>query len=966
MRQLALAALLAAGFSAAAAAPASAAPTSAARSAAAWDEVAGKPAPTRNGVRRQVRVDRFRSLTLDRSALAGVLAAAPRERTKAARSAPLTISLPAPDGSDRRFEIQKTSVMEAGLAAAHPEITTYAGVGVDDPRATVRLDLTSLGFHASVRSPAGSWYVDPYYRASQSVYASYRRSDLKDSHGPFTEADALLPRGSSDDRARPARRGGEQVQLRTYRLALASDPTYAAYVGPANVAAAKATLISRVNQVYEDDHAIRLLLVAGNDALSFETTAQMTAPGGPCGAVACYAADQLAACGEKTLVRTHVVIGQLIGPSNYDVGHVAIGVNGGGLAYLGVIGSGLKGRGCTALDTPVGDGFAVDYVAHELGHQFSANHTFNGTLGGCAGNIAGTAVEPGSGSTVMGDAALCGTDDLQPHTDPYFSQRSIDEVTARTSAAPVVIEEVQTVTLEEFDGTDSFKLTYDGSESAAIVRGTNYDAAGIKTAIEGIPGFPAGATVTVKDQAEDSSNPDDEGFSVTFGGTLAGGALPLTLTSPVGTAGVAAETTVAGPTRNGGTAVATANTAPVVSAPADFTIPLRTPFELTGSGSDAEGDALTYLWEQNDVGTGTQLVDNVKPDGPLFRVFGRAARVTASDTLLSPSPGQNAAGTSPTRTFPDLAQIAAGNTNAATGACPAAGPAPVAAPIVECFSEFLPTADYTGPLHFRLTARDGNPAGGGIGNDDTTLSLAPGAGPFRVTSQAEATTADAGAPLTVTWSVAGTSAAPIGAADVRIKLSTDGGQTFPEVLSASTPNDGTQEVALPPVTTTQGRIRVEAIGNVFFDVSRADLAIVPAAPKVTGDTPPGGATPPPAPPGVAPLVPDLGKVGRRLALSSTGRVSIPVGCRAAGAGAPPAICTGTLRLTARVRGRTRTVGKARFAVRPGTTKALRFRISAAARRGLPRSAPATVRLRVNNAGRVTRTFTKRVTLVRRG
>ncbi len=85
---------------------------------------------------------------------------------------------------------------------------------------------------------------------------------------------------------------------------------------------------------------------------------------------------QLDFCDVGTLGRNRVVLGQLVGASNYDVGHIGLGVNGGGIAYLGVVGWDYKGGGCTGLPEPKGDFFAIDYVAHELGHQYSGNHTF--------------------------------------------------------------------------------------------------------------------------------------------------------------------------------------------------------------------------------------------------------------------------------------------------------------------------------------------------------------------------------------------------------------------------------------------------------------------------------------------------------------------------------------------------------------------------------------------------------------
>ncbi len=113
------------------------------------------------GANAKVRPDRARKLTLDRAGLAAALAAAPAEGTKAAKQTPLVVSLPAPNGSFQRFQLAESSIMAPGLAAKHPDIKTYAGVGIDDPTATIHADTSSLGFHASVRSTQGAWYIDP-------------------------------------------------------------------------------------------------------------------------------------------------------------------------------------------------------------------------------------------------------------------------------------------------------------------------------------------------------------------------------------------------------------------------------------------------------------------------------------------------------------------------------------------------------------------------------------------------------------------------------------------------------------------------------------------------------------------------------------------------------------------------------------------------------------------------------------
>ncbi|MYM94501.1 hypothetical protein GTP90_11590 [Rugamonas sp. FT81W] len=853
---------------------------------------------------------RFHAASLNRNGLKQLARSAPLERTDAAAVSPLIISLPHPDGGYQRFAIVDSPIMEAGLAAKHPEIKTYAGKGIDDPNASLRMDITPLGLHASVRTPAGAWYVDPQTALDDSVYNSYHSRDLPNSHGalreaPLTEAQIALSRGfyHADDKvevrgagftpgasitvsvrnegdsatrqsvvvnadaegvinttlvADPSRNTGAYEvsatdgnttstaayhvvddlavaapasgnQLRTYRLALVTDPSYATYFGgSANVTAAKVTLINRVTQVYEDETAIRLMLINNTDALNLDTPALMTGANGPCGGAACFTTAQAAGCDSPTLSRNRIVAGLLAGAGNFDIGHIAFGLNGGGIASLGVVGGSGKAQGCTGIPTPVGDFYAVDYVAHEMGHQFSGNHTFNGVISNCSGGNrnAGTSVEPGSGSSIMAYAGICGTDNLQTHSDAYWSQRSFDEIVTYTSSAESTINEVQMVALTNFSDTKQFKLRYNGHDSAPIIRGSNFTTGGIKNAIQGISGWPAGGTVSV-------SAVSDNAVTLTFGGTLAGTRVALLelVGCSGGCSGYVGEIAAGGSTNRRGALSFTGNTTPVVTVPAGYTIPVRTPFALTGSATDGEADTLTYLWEQNDRAdsTGTGLISNAKTNGPLFRQFGVRAVVSSDDTIKYGSPGENHVSTDPTRVFPDMAQILANNTNAETGVCPTAAATPTAADI-ECFSEFLPTANYVGyganaspaSLNFRLTVRDGR---GGVGNAGTKLVLAPNAGPFLVTSPNTAVSLDAGSTQTVTWSVANTNVAPVNTANVKITLSTDGGKTYPYTLAASTPNTGSKAVTLPMVGSAMARIKVEAVDNIFFDVSNANFTI---------------------------------------------------------------------------------------------------------------------------------------------
>lgn len=826
-----------------------------------WRKVDGKPAATKSGRSAAIKAKRLSAYTLDRAGIKGVLDKAPTENRRALRQASQIVSLPAPDGTFQRFELVKSQVMEPGLAAQHPEINTYAGRGLDDPTATIRADLTPLGFHASVRSADGVWYIDPYYQRDQSLYASYFARDLENRSGDFVEREDVESAAHAlHDEIHEAHDEpvvGPLVTLRTYRLAFVTDPSYANYFGAENVTAAKVTLINRVNQIYEDETAIRLVLVNDTDKTNLNTPALATEPNGPCGGAACYTPAQLSGCTSGLLNRNRIVLGQLIGAGNYDVGHIGLGLSGGGVAGLGVVGGDGKARGCTGLPNPVGDYFAVDYVAHEIGHQFAGNHTFNGNQWNCSGGnrSAANSYEPGSGSSIMAYAGICQQDNLQPHTDPYWSHRTYTEITNFVTSTRPAINEVQTVSLRDFDTDgDSFTVNYGGADSAPIVRGVNYTTAGIKAAIEAIPGWPAGATVTVA-AFGGSGALNDTGFQVTFGGTLAAtNVAALTLSNLTGVTGFVGETAKGGAVDNGGHLVEqTTNHAPVVTVPENVTIPVRTPFALTGSATDADRDTLTYLWEQNDRGAaaGTALMNNTKTNGPLFRVFGEPAWVSPEDALKYHSPGQNAVTTNSTRVFPDLKQILAGNTNAATGTCPAA-PAPPASgsasnvppEILDCYSEFLPTRDWVGvnndrTLNFKLTARDGRLGGGGVGSADVAVTLAPDAGPFLVTSHGSAAVVDGGAAQTVTWDVAGTDLAPVNVGDVKITLSVNGGETFPYVLAERTPNTGSATVHLPNVATGQARLKIEAVGNIFFDVNDAEFTIR-SAPEVSDDAPAGG------------------------------------------------------------------------------------------------------------------------------
>jgi hypothetical protein len=219
----------------------------------------------------------------------------------------------------------------------------------------------------------------------------------------------------------------------------------------------------------------------------------------------------------------------------------------------------------------------------------------------------------------------------------------------------------------------------------------------------------------------------------------------------------------------------TGNNPPFVQASAIYTIPMGTPFTLTASGSDPDGDPLTYCWEEFDLGTASPPNTD---DGtrPIFRSFAPVS--------------------SPSRTFPRLSDILSG---------------------VPTKGETLPITTRT--MNFRVTARDNRAAGGGVSSAATQVDVRSSAGPFTVTQPASGANWSTGSIRTVTWNVANTNNAPVSCANVRILLSTDGGTTFPVTVLSSTANDGSENVTVPGTPTSSARIKVEAIDNIFFNIS---------------------------------------------------------------------------------------------------------------------------------------------------
>ena len=335
------------------------------------------------------------------------------------------ISLPTPDGSFQRFRFAQMPVMAEGLARLFPSIQTFGGKGIDDPTALLRFDITKKGFHGMVLSAHGTWFIDPYFFHGESdFYMSYYKKDFH-SDKEFECYVENIP----DETANSMNSGLIGEELRVYRLALACTGEYTQYHGGEveDALSAMATTMHRVNGVYMRDAAVQMILVDSNHLVVF--TDPNTDP-----------------YGGSPLGDNQAVVDGAIGTANYDIGHV-IDTGSGGVAGLGVVcDPESKARGYTGLTPPAGDPFDIDYVAHEMGHQFRGNHTFNGTSGSCSGGNrnGNTAYEPGSGTTIMAYAGICPGQNIQPNSNDHFHVESIEEMTNFTmfqggSACPVIM-----------------------------------------------------------------------------------------------------------------------------------------------------------------------------------------------------------------------------------------------------------------------------------------------------------------------------------------------------------------------------------------------------------------------------------------------------------------------------------------------------------------------------------------------
>jgi chitodextrinase len=597
----------------------------------------------------------------------------------------VVVSFPNADGQLEQYQIFESSNMDPALAARYPEIKSYVGQGVDNRTSTIYFSLSPLGLQTMViKADQSAEFIEPY-TTNLNTYAVYRKADRAATLNKF-ECKVIETAHQDLAAATMARPNADDATLRTYRLAMSVTGEYTAYFGGTKALALAAinNSMTRVNGVFEKDFATRLVLIANTDAVIY--TSASTDPYSPASGL------------DNWNLQLMNTLSSVIGNANFDIGHLFGATGGGGNA--GCIGcvcsndmstevvegittpSNYKGSGYTSPNdgVPSGDNFDIDYVAHEMGHQFGANHTFTHSNEGT-----GVQMEPGSGSTIMGYAGI--TDlDIQAHSDPYFHAVSVQQVT----------NFIKTTTCQ--------------------------------------------------------------------------------------------------------TNTATGNAIPTANAGLDYTIPKSTPFMLTGSGTDANGDTLTYAWEQMNSQSTAAAPSATKTTGVNYRSY-------------NPT-------TSPIRYFPKMSSVLTGATTTAGSEI-----------TVEALSSVART------LNFRLTVRDNRAGGAGNNSDDTVISVNATAGPFSVTVPNTAVSYVGGSTQTVTWAVAGTTANGVNCANVDILISTNAGSTWTTLLAA-TPNDGTQAVTFPNTAGTTNRIMVKGTNHIFFDVSNTNFTITAGSSDTTAPSAP--------------------------------------------------------------------------------------------------------------------------------
>jgi hypothetical protein len=375
---------------------------------------------------------------------------------------PTSISLPLPNGLSVSVALSPSPILSTDLAEQYPKLMTYQAQQVDQPNNIGRFSISHLGLFGFFRYNNQWMLLSPRYQQETQEYASYWYKDAPAEYKNTTlTTDFLL----AEAKFKAPKLANSGDTLRTYKLAISTTGEYTQKLGGTaeNVIAELMNLVNRINQVLLVDLAIQFELIDNQDIIFFDANNDP------------YTNSDAA----TDIEINQGVVDQAIGSQNYDIGHL-LGTNPGGLAYVGeVCDSELKAQGYTGLNNPQGERFFIDLVTHELGHQLGASHSFNATNSeSCASGQRNnnSAYEPGSGSTIMAYAGICGSQNLQSESDPYFHAISIENIRGYVDAFSQRNCGVETVTNNAIPQIQLTRNTYTiPANTPFVLNGTAID-----------------------------------------------------------------------------------------------------------------------------------------------------------------------------------------------------------------------------------------------------------------------------------------------------------------------------------------------------------------------------------------------------------------------------------------------------------------------------------------------------------
>ncbi|MBT31490.1 MAG: hypothetical protein CMO01_17680, partial [Thalassobius sp.] len=348
-----------------------------------------------------------KSFTLNQTLFNSLLSKAPKENSNLSQNK-ATIIFPLPNGEFESYNVSEIDILPESLKKKYPEIKTYKGY--DATGKPIWFNKSKSGISAAIYSTEGIVYLDLVENTQNKTYQSYYKKDYQSSEVLVEEK--TIESASTSTHNTAARFSANTVSnstLRSFRIAVSVTGEYTQFHGGTVEDALNeiVNIITRINAVYERELGVRLILAENNDKLIFTNPET----------------DPFSNQSPSNLIDQNIeVTNNLIGSDNYDLGHVLC-TGAGGIAYKKSVCSSKKAGGVSGSANPTDNPFYIDYVAHEIGHQFGASHTQNNA---CNRN-ASTAYEPGSGSTIMGYAGICAPN-LQNNSDDYFHAGSIEEI----------------------------------------------------------------------------------------------------------------------------------------------------------------------------------------------------------------------------------------------------------------------------------------------------------------------------------------------------------------------------------------------------------------------------------------------------------------------------------------------------------------------------------------------------------